>query len=75
MRVPKVLCAGVPLAALTLSRALELADQAIAERQTCLFSTGNAYTIVMAQSNAELMRHYQQADAVLPDGMNPVWLT
>ena len=75
MMVPKVLCAGVPLAALTLDGALELADQAIAERQPCLFSTGNAYTIVMAQSNAELRRHYHQADAVLPDGMIPVWLT
>ena len=75
MSIPKVFCAGVPLAALTLGRALELADQAIAERQTCLLSTGNAYTIVMAQSNAELRRHYHQADAVLPDGMIPVWLT
>ena len=75
MMVPKVLCAGVPLAALALDDAMKLADQAIAERQTCLFSTGNAYTIVMAQSNAELMRHYHQADAVLPDGMIPVWLT
>ena len=75
MRVPKVSCAGVPLAAFTMSEALNLADEAIADRRPCLFSTGNAYTIMMAQSNRELMSHYHQADAVLPDGMIPVWLT
>ena len=58
-----------------MDEAQALADAAIANRQPCLLSTGNAYTIVMAQSNAELMTHYHQADAVLPDGMIPVWLT
>jgi N-acetylglucosaminyldiphosphoundecaprenol N-acetyl-beta-D-mannosaminyltransferase len=75
LKVPKVDCAGVPLAAITLDQAQELADQRIAERKPCLFSTGNSYTIVMAQTNDDLMAHYQQADAVLPDGMIPVWLT
>jgi N-acetylglucosaminyldiphosphoundecaprenol N-acetyl-beta-D-mannosaminyltransferase len=75
LTVAKVLCAGVPLAAITMDEAQALADRSIAERRPCLFSTGNAYTIVMAQSNPELMAHYHQADAVLPDGMIPVWLT
>lgn len=73
--VPRVWCAGVPLAAISMQEAQEFADQAISKRQACLLSTGNAYTVVMAQSNAELMKHYHQADAVLPDGMIPVWLT
>ncbi len=73
--VPKVECAGVPLAAFTMGDAQQLADRSIAEKRPCLFSTGNAYTIVMAQSNPALMGHYHQADAVLPDGMIPVWLT
>jgi N-acetylglucosaminyldiphosphoundecaprenol N-acetyl-beta-D-mannosaminyltransferase len=73
--VPKVSCVGVPLAAITMDEAQRLADSAIASRVPCLFSTGNAYTLVMAQSNERLMAHYHQADAVLPDGMIPVWLT
>lgn len=58
-----------------MDQAQELADQRIAAVQPCLLSTGNAYTIVMAQTNDELMAHYHMADAVLPDGMVPVWLT
>lgn len=73
--MPKVYCAGVPLAAITMDEAQELADERIAAGKPCLFSTGNAYTIVMAQTNDELMAHYHQAKAVLPDGMIPVWLT
>ena len=73
--VPKVSCVGVPLAAITMDEAQQLADSSIASRAPCLFSTGNAYTLVMAQSNERLMAHYHQADAVLPDGMIPVWLT
>jgi N-acetylglucosaminyldiphosphoundecaprenol N-acetyl-beta-D-mannosaminyltransferase len=75
LSVPKVHCAGVPLAAITMDEALTLADDAIAKRQPLLLSTGNAYTIVMAQSNEALMAHYHQADAVLADGMIPTWLT
>ena len=75
MNVPKVRCAGVPIAAITMEQAQSMADKAIAERRPCLYSTGNAYTIVMAQTNAPLMAHYEAADAVLPDGMIPVWLT
>ena len=73
--MPKVECAGVPLAAISMEQAQDLADAAIAAKQPLLLSTGNAYTIVMAQRNARLMAHYHQADAVLPDGMIPVWLT
>ena len=73
--VRKVSCVGVPLAAITMDEAQRLADSSIASRAPCLFSTGNAYTLVMAQSNERLMAHYHQADAVLPDGMIPVWLT
>lgn len=73
--VRKVNCVGVPLAAITMDEAQQLADSSIASRAPCLFSTGNAYTLVMAQSNERLMAHYHQADAVLPDGMIPVWLT
>jgi len=75
MSVPKVECAGVPLSAISMEQAQELAQRSIADRVPCLFSTGNAYTIMMAQSNQTLMAHYHQADAVLPDGMIPVWLT
>mgnify|MGYP001178516515 CR=1 FL=1 len=75
MSVAKVFCAGVPLAAMTMDEAQALADERIAAGKRCLYSTGNAYTIVMAQSNPALMAHYHQADAVLPDGMIPVWLT
>jgi N-acetylglucosaminyldiphosphoundecaprenol N-acetyl-beta-D-mannosaminyltransferase len=75
LRVPKINCAGVPLAAVSLEQALELAAEAIAARRKTLFSTGNSYQIVMAQNNAALMAHFQQADAVMPDGMIPVWLT
>lgn len=75
MKVPKINCAGVPLAAVSLEQALRLSADAIAAGRKTLFSTGNSYQIVMAQSNAALMAHFQQADAVMPDGMIPVWLT
>ena len=73
--IPKVECVGVPLAAFTMDEAQQFVDRSIADKKPCLFSTGNAYTLVMAQSNPVLMAHYHQADAVLPDGMIPVWLT
>ena len=64
---------GVPVSRLPLEALLNLAVERIRAGRKTLFTTANAHSIVVAQRLPEFRSHFQQADAVLPDGVSTVW--
>jgi N-acetylglucosaminyldiphosphoundecaprenol N-acetyl-beta-D-mannosaminyltransferase len=66
---------GVPIAREPLDRLLLYADQCIRVRRRTLFTTTNAHSLVTAQEDLLFLDHFLTADAVLPDGVLPVWLS
>lgn len=64
---------GVPISGMSLDEAVERAVSAIHGGQTLRYSTANAHSIVTAQHDEPFMAQFSAVDAVLPDGILPVW--
>lgn len=73
MPSPATIILGVPVWGLTCEQFVDLAVQSIREGRRTLFTTTNAHSIVMANGMPDFMAHFSHADAVLPDGILPVW--
>jgi N-acetylglucosaminyldiphosphoundecaprenol N-acetyl-beta-D-mannosaminyltransferase len=70
---PAATVLGVPIWGLTLGGFVDLAMDRIRVGRPTLFTTANAHSIVTAQSVPGFLAHFQEADAVLPDGILAVF--
>lgn len=60
---------GVPIHGWTLDEFVQVACERIGQGQKTLFTTANAHSIVVAQQEPDFLKHFNEADVVLPDGM------
>lgn len=65
----------VPISLWSLDSLVRWAIERIRDRKKTLYTTANANAIVLAQRLPELKAHFRQADAVLPDGFLPVFVS
>ena len=59
---------GVPVTIASCSAIVQRALEAVEQRRRMLISTANAYSLVVAQEEESFLRHFYDADIVLPDG-------
>src|SRR5690606_39027046 len=64
---------GIPVAALTFERALDLIDSAIAQRRSLQIGVVNAAKVVNMQRDQALRDSVLSSDVVFADGMAVVW--
>ncbi len=60
---------GIRIWGLRAAEFVEAAIERIHARERTLFTTANAHSIVLAHRHPALARHFEDADAVLPDGI------
>lgn len=70
--IPHTEILAVPVCCLSLRKTIELAVDLISAGRKTMFTTVNTYSIVVAQNHSEYLKHFKQADVVLPDGMGVV---
>ena len=64
---------GVPVSAVTMDRALQLVDEAIASRRRLQVGVVNAAKLVAMQRNEELRADVLSSQVILADGAAVVW--
>lgn len=64
---------GVPIAAATMSQAIDFVEEAIRDRRGLHIGVVNAAKIVNMSQNAELREAVLESDVIFADGMSVVW--